>query len=85
VHVALCVFDDYSLELPPWPLKAFEKVMKGFHWTGTDEDQGGKCLVTWSRLQRPLQLGVLGILDFRLMGCTLRLRWLWLSKMDLTR
>jgi hypothetical protein len=34
-------------------------------------------LVVWSRVQRPLKLGGLGVLDLKLMGCTLRLRWMW--------
>jgi hypothetical protein len=43
--------------------------------------QGGKCLVAWSRIQRPLELGGLGILDIERMGIALlRLRWLWFRR-----
>jgi hypothetical protein len=40
--------------------------------------QGGKCLVSWDQVQRPLSLGGLGVLDLRMMGMSLRLHWLWL-------
>jgi hypothetical protein len=79
------VYSVINLELALWLLKAIEKVMKGFLWTGTDEVQGGKYLVASSRVQWPLQLGGLGIPDFRLMDRALMLRWLWLSKTNPTR
>jgi hypothetical protein len=81
----MLVYSAISIELPPWLLKAFERIMKAFHSTGTDEVKGGKCLVAWSRVQRPLLLGGLCVLDFRLLGQALRLRWLWLSKTDPAR
>jgi hypothetical protein len=39
-----------SAMLSTWLRKAFEKVMKEFLWSGSDEVQGGKCLVAWSRV-----------------------------------
>jgi hypothetical protein len=42
--------------------------------------QNGKCLVAWSRVQRPLALGGLGIPDLKCMGIALRLRWLWFQR-----
>jgi hypothetical protein len=51
-------------------------------WTGIEVVEGGKCLVAWSRVQRPLQLGGLGVPDLKLMGWALRLRWLWLQRVD---
>jgi hypothetical protein len=44
--------------------------------------QNGKCLVAWNRLQRPLHLGGLGIIDLQLLGVALRARWLWLQPTD---
>jgi hypothetical protein len=41
------LYTAINLELPPWLLKAFDKIRKGFLWTETDEVQGGKCLVAW--------------------------------------
>jgi hypothetical protein len=65
---AVPVYTSIILSLPPWMHKSLEKIMKVFLWTGTDIVQGGKCLVVWSRLQRPLQLGGVGILDPKLNG-----------------
>lgn len=46
---------------------------------------GGNCLVSWQRVQRPIQFGRLGIHDLTLMGWALRIRWLWLQKTNPTR
>ncbi|GJN32057.1 hypothetical protein PR202_gb20530 [Eleusine coracana subsp. coracana] len=62
-----------------------EKIMKAFVWQGTEVVNGGHCLVAWSQVQRPLELGGLGILDPKLFGQALRLRWLWLARTDPTR
>jgi hypothetical protein len=75
-HTAIC------LELPYWVQKTMIKIMKSFLWTGTDTVQGGKCLVAWSRVQRPRQLGGLGVLDPPLFGRALQMRWLWLQHTD---
>jgi hypothetical protein len=50
--------------------------MTAYLWLGTKVIQNGKCLVAWDHVQRPLPLGGLGVLDLRLMGVALRLRWL---------
>jgi hypothetical protein len=44
--------------------------------------QARKCLVTWSRVQRPLHLGGLGVQDLRLFSIALRACWLWLQRPD---
>jgi hypothetical protein len=67
------IYTVISLELPPWMQNAMERIIL---WTGTDEVQNGKCLVAWSRVQRPLHMGGSGVLDFKLLGHALRLRWL---------
>jgi hypothetical protein len=46
---------------------------------------GGKCLVAWGRVQRPLHLGGLGVLDLRLMGIAIRVRWLQLQRAEASR
>jgi hypothetical protein len=73
-----------NLGLPPWFLKVLEKIMEGFLWSGTDLVQGGKCLVAWGCVQRPLELGGLRILDPKLFGQALIVRWLWLQLADPT-
>lgn len=74
VHIAI------TIKLQPWVFKALEKIMKAFLWSGTEVVNGGRCLVAWSIVQRPLHLGGLGVLDIRLFGQALRLRWLWLRR-----
>jgi hypothetical protein len=55
------------------------KTMKAFHWMGMDIVQGSKCLIAWCWVQRPLQLGGLGVKGLNLFGRALRTRWLWLQ------
>jgi hypothetical protein len=54
------------------------KIMTTFLWSGTDEVQGGKCLLGG------INLGGLGIVDLRHLGIALRLRWCWLARIDLS-
>ena len=46
---------------------------------------GGSCLVAWDKVQRPLHLGGLGILNLEYMSWALQIRWLWLQKTDPNR
>lgn len=69
-----------NIALPPWAIRAPTKIMKVFLWIGTDALANGKCIVAWSAVQRPLQLGRLGVLDLQLFGNALRLRWLWTQR-----
>jgi hypothetical protein len=75
---AVLIHTAISLELPTWVRNVLVKIMRGFLWAGTEAVQGGKCVVAWNLVQRLLGLGGLGILDLKLMGMSLRLRWLWL-------
>jgi hypothetical protein len=52
---------------------------------GSEAVHGGKCLVAWGYVQRPLSLGGLGVKDLKLMGHALQLRWLWLQHTDPSR
>jgi hypothetical protein len=76
------IYTFVSLGLPQWLQKALQKVMKAFLWTGNEEVRNGKCLVAWSRVQRPFHLGGLGILDLKWMGMALCLCWLWFQRTD---
>jgi hypothetical protein len=52
-------FKKKSLNLPPnWMHWAMEKIMKVLLWMRTKVLQNGKSSVVWSRVQRPLDLGV---------------------------
>jgi hypothetical protein len=52
---------------------------KGFLWWGRKEIKG---VVAWGKVCRPIELGGLGIFSLKEMGWALRMRWLWLSKID---
>jgi hypothetical protein len=82
---AIPIYVSISLQLPSWVHKALQKIFKAFLWTGTDMISGDKCLVAWSRVQRPMHMGGLGVLDLRLMGIALRVRWMWLQRIDSIR
>jgi hypothetical protein len=43
---------------------------------------GGHCLVSWKKVQRPEILGGLGALDLDLFSRALRLQWLWYQWTD---
>jgi hypothetical protein len=46
---------------------------------------GGACLVAWDKVQQPLDLGGLGILNLELMSWALQIHWLWFKKTDPNR
>ncbi|WVZ92630.1 LOW QUALITY PROTEIN: hypothetical protein U9M48_038679, partial [Paspalum notatum var. saurae] len=71
------IYQLLTLELPKCVIKAIDKIRRAFLWKGWKEINGGHCL---GRVQRPLGLGGLGILDLEIMGWALRMRWLWLKK-----
>ena len=49
------------------------------------EAKGGHCIVAWTKVCLPKQLGGLGISNLQSLGWALRMRWLWLKKTDPTR
>jgi hypothetical protein len=57
-----------------------QKICRAFLWTGLEIVQNGKCLVAWSQVQQPLQLGGPSVLDLHMLNITLRVRWLWLER-----
>jgi hypothetical protein len=73
--VVMLVHTTISLELPAWVRKAMVKIMHCFLWSRSDTVRGGKCSVACHLVQRLLNLGGLDILDLRITGMSLRLRW----------
>lgn len=67
------------LPLPQWALDIINRRCRGFVWKGEEDVNGGHCLLPWSRVCRPTQVGGLGILNLRLFGTALRCRWPWLQ------
>ena len=70
------------LSLNKKALKQVNKILRGFLWTGRADANGGNCHVNWSRVCRPLRLGVLGIPDLARTTISLRVRWLWKMRTD---
>jgi hypothetical protein len=74
---AIPTYMAISHNLPPWLLKSCIKIFRCFLWSGSEAAHGAQCLVVWGKVQRPLALGGLGVVDLKFMGCALRLRWFW--------
>jgi hypothetical protein len=79
------IYNSINISLSRWLIKATQKILKAFLWFGSDVMHKGKCSVAWSRVQRTLHLGGLGIMDLRLLGITLWSHWLWLHRSDSDR
>jgi len=82
VLTSVLIYFATALELPPWCLKAVDKIRRNFLWRGRKEAKGGHCLLAWPKVSRPKELGGLGILDLQRFGWALRVRWFWLSKTE---
>ncbi|GJN28730.1 hypothetical protein PR202_gb16888 [Eleusine coracana subsp. coracana] len=68
------------VKAPKWFIKAIDKIRRGFLWKGRRQVNGGSCLAAWEQVQRPIDLGGLGILNLEIMAWALQIRWLWLRK-----
>ncbi|GJN06051.1 hypothetical protein PR202_ga23736 [Eleusine coracana subsp. coracana] len=58
-----------------WFIKAINKINKGFLWQGKERANSGCCLVAWTKVTRPLDLGGLGIPNLEVMSWALQMRW----------
>jgi hypothetical protein len=58
---ATIIYHAMALDLPSWALKAMDKIGRNFLWHDKIEANGGHCLVAWSKVSRPKELGGLGI------------------------
>ena len=85
VLTAVPIYLLTALDLPKWVIKAIDKKRRGFLWKGHQQANGGNCLVAWEKVQRPLEYGGLGIHNLELLGCALKIRWLWAQKTDAER
>jgi hypothetical protein len=76
---AILIHVSITVVVAPRIYQAIEKLRRAFIWIGSNSVRGGQCLVTWSRVARPVTLGGLGVIDLTTMGYTLHLRWEWLA------
>jgi hypothetical protein len=53
-----------------------------FLWTGKDTVGGGQCKLAWRKVCSLTIHGELGMIDLRLFGFALRLRWEWLQRVE---
>jgi len=50
------VYSATALDLPPWCLKAMDKLRRNFLWRGRKEANGSHCLIAWPKVSRPKEL-----------------------------
>jgi len=74
-----------AINVPKWFIWAVDKICCAFLWKGRENANGGNCLVAWDKVQQPLDLGGLVILNLEIMSWSLQIRWLWLKKTDSNR
>ncbi|WVZ97032.1 hypothetical protein U9M48_042597 [Paspalum notatum var. saurae] len=68
--------------LAAWVRKRIDKIHRSFLWKGKAETNGGHCLVSWPLINKPKDLGGLGIINLEKFSRALRLRWLWRAWRD---
>lgn len=69
-----------AISTPKWMVKAINKILRAFLWKGREELNGRSCLVSWAKVQWPIDLGGWVIRKLEVMGWALQMRWLWLAK-----
>jgi hypothetical protein len=53
---------------------------KGFVCKGRENANGDCYIIAWDKVQRPIDLGGLGIHNLETMGWSLQMRWQWFKK-----
>jgi hypothetical protein len=71
VITATVIYQAMALDLPPWFIKAVDKIRRGYLWKGKMDAKGGHCLVAWPKVTRPKKLGGLGIANLQVLNWAL--------------
>jgi hypothetical protein len=74
---AMAIYHMLSMDLPTWVLKCIDKICRPFFWHGTDDAEGGHCLVAWKQVCTPVSIGGLGVLNLKATNDALWIRWRW--------
>jgi hypothetical protein len=82
VLTAMLIYLIMAFDLPPWAIRAVDKIRRGFLWRGRKDAKGGHCIVAWPKVCLPKELGGLGISDLKSLSWALRMRWVWLQKTE---
>jgi hypothetical protein len=84
VLTAVVTYHVTILPLPKWLINKIDKIRQNFFWKGEDgqRNKGRICLVKWSLLCKPKELGGLGIHDLNRFGRVLHQWWFWYQWTD---
>jgi hypothetical protein len=82
VLFALPAYQLMAIFHPKWLHKQLDKLRRAFLWAASDKVTGGKCLVNWTTVCLPKNLGGLGIPNLQMQSISLRVRWLWQQAYD---
>ena len=78
VLAAIPIYLLLAMDVPRWLVKAIDKRRRAFLWKGRKEVHGGHCLLAWTKVSRPKELGGLGIHELEVLSWALRMKCLWI-------
>ena len=82
---ALPAYQLIALFHPKWLIKQLDKLRRSFLWAASESAPGGRCLVNWTSVCMPKDIGGLGVPNLALQSQALRLRWLWQQATDASK
>ena len=85
VLTAMLIYLAMAIDLPPWAIKAIDRMRRDFVWRRRREANGGHRLIAWPKVYCSKELGGLGISDLKSLGYALRAIWPWLKKSEPSR